>query len=226
MSAEDKPSRRQLDSRLPPWATRWIGVRSQPPKPKPIYVPYLWAFIGAFCGLSLLQAIFGHTPYFIERGVPPVIASYGATAVLCYALPEAPLAQPRAVLGGHFFSALTGIIIARIFQLNNLQDDESPRRLAWLAATLASSVAIVVMQATKTIHPPAGATALLPITTPAVNRLNWYLLPVVLLSSVLMIMVALITNNIQQRYPVFWWAPKPPARAPPPLPITNENGTK
>lgn len=76
MSAEDKPSRRQLDSRLPPWATRWIGVRSQPPKPKPIYVPYLWAFIGAFCGLSLLQAIFGHTPYFIERGVPPVIASY------------------------------------------------------------------------------------------------------------------------------------------------------
>lgn len=146
--------------------------------------------------------------------------------MLCYALPEAPLAQPRAVLGGHFFSALTGIIIARIFQLNNLQDDESPRRLAWLAATLASSVAIVVMQATKTIHPPAGATALLPITTPAVNRLNWYLLPVVLLSSVLMIMVALITNNIQQRYPVFWWAPKPPARAPPPLPITNENGTK
>jgi hypothetical protein len=41
-----------------------------------VYVPYLWAFIGAFGGLSLLQAIFGHAPYFIERGAPPIIASY------------------------------------------------------------------------------------------------------------------------------------------------------
>jgi CBS-domain-containing membrane protein len=135
------------------------------------------------------------------------------------------LAQPRAVLGGHFFSALTGIIVARIFQLNDLSDDESPRRLAWLAATLASSIAIVVMQATKTIHPPAGATALLPIVTPAVNRLSWYLLPVVLLSSVLMVTVALITNNIQQRYPTFWWAPKPPQKALV-LPVVTGNETK
>ncbi|KAI1169757.1 HPP-domain-containing protein [Nemania sp. FL0916] len=224
MSDEDVRSS-PWHQRLPSWITRWVGIRNGPAPPKPVYVPYLWAFIGAFGGLSLLQAIFDHSPEFIARGVPPIIASYGATAVLCYAVPEAPLAQPRSVLGGHFFSALTGIIITKIFQLNNLSDEESPRRLAWLAATLASSIAILVMQVTKTIHPPAGATALLPIVTPAVNRLSWYLLPVVLLSSVLMITVALITNNIQQRYPTFWWAPNPPP-AKPVLPVTNDKESK
>ncbi|KAI8627253.1 hypothetical protein F5Y19DRAFT_183469 [Xylariaceae sp. FL1651] len=67
----DESSGPPLHTKLPPWITRWVGVRSQPPPPKPVYMPYLWAFIGAFGGLSLLQAVFGHTACFIERGVPP-----------------------------------------------------------------------------------------------------------------------------------------------------------
>ncbi len=46
------------------------------PKPSPVYIPYILAFIGAFSGLACIQAVFGQAPYFIERGVPPLVASY------------------------------------------------------------------------------------------------------------------------------------------------------
>lgn len=41
----------------------------------------------------------------------------GASAVLCYEAIEAPLAQPRALIGGHFISALVGICITKLFGL-------------------------------------------------------------------------------------------------------------
>ena len=70
------------------------------------------------------------------------------------------------------------------------------------------------MQITKTTHPPAGATALLPVTDAAVWAMGWYYLPVVLLSSVLVLASALLVNNMQRRYPVFWWTPLAQATAP------------
>lgn len=68
------------------------------------------------------------------------------------------------------------------------------------------------MQLTGTTHPPAGATALLPATNEEIWRLSWYFLPVVLLSSVLLMACALLLNNLHRRYPVFWIAPSPPAQ--------------
>jgi len=193
----------------PAWASRWLGYRAQPP-PKPRqYTIIIWAFIGAFCGLSVLQAVFGHAEYFIERGVPAIVASYGASAVLAYAAVEAPLAQPRAIIGGHFLSALTGVIINTLFGL--MRDPERLAQYQWLNASLSTSVAIVVMLVTETVHPPAGATALLPATNPSISSLGWYYLPVVLLSSALIVAVALVTNNIERRYPMYWIKPLQPA---------------
>lgn len=90
--------------------------------------------------------------------------------------------------------------------------------LRWLAASLSSALAIVVMQLTGTTHPPAGATALLPATDEDIWQLSWYLLPVVLLSSTMLMCCALLLNNLQRRYPVFWIAPNPPKPAPAPMP--------
>ncbi|KAI1114007.1 HPP-domain-containing protein [Nemania sp. NC0429] len=207
------------------WVTHWFGFRHDahakvhgPPK---IYIPYIWAFIGAFSGLAVLQAIFGQSNYFIERGVPPLVASYGASAVLCFGVVESPLAQPRSVVGGHFLSALTGVIYTRIFSIYNLAHaDKQGEHLIWLAASLSTATATIVMMLTKTTHPPAGATALLPMLEPAINELGWYFLPVVLLSSSVMVAVALLTNNIQRRYPIFWWSPAP---KPVVLPVSQKN---
>lgn len=65
------------------------------------------------------------------------------------------------------------------------------------------------MQATKTVHPPAGASALFPILNPDVRGLSWYYLPILLLSSSLVLVTALLFNNIQRQYPKFWIAPEP-----------------
>lgn len=63
-------------ARLPAWFTHWLGYRATPPPKNPEYVTWLWSFIAAFCGISLLQAVFGHARYFIERGAPQIVASY------------------------------------------------------------------------------------------------------------------------------------------------------
>lgn len=60
---------------------------------------------------------------------------------------------------------------------------------------------------TKTVHPPAGATALLAATTPEITNLGWFLIPLVLLGSTLMVAVACVVNNIQRQFPIYWWTP-------------------
>ncbi|KAJ3576648.1 hypothetical protein NP233_g279 [Leucocoprinus birnbaumii] len=202
---------------LPPWFSRWLGYRRVPPPKRPDYIIWFWTFIGAFCCIALLQAVFGQAQYFIGRGVPPLVASYGASAVLIYGVIEAPLAQPRSLFGGHFFGALVGVIITKLFQL--LPTEERFNELAWLAASLSCATATVVMQVTQTVHPPAGATALLPATSQEIRDIGWYYLPVVLLSSALAFAVALINNNIQRRWPLFWIAPPKPA--PPPSAVVE-----
>jgi CBS-domain-containing membrane protein len=104
------------------------------------------------------------------------------------------------------------VIVATIFQFN-LTDDPFPR-LQWLAASLATAIALVVMHLTKTTHPPAGATALLPCIDPHIWALRWYFLPVLLLSSAIVLVTALMVNNIQRQYPKFWVAHVPPPTAP------------
>ncbi|KAJ5134735.1 hypothetical protein N7526_006100 [Penicillium atrosanguineum] len=175
-----------------------------------------WSFITAFCGLSVVQGIFNYSDYFKERNVPGIIASYGASAVLVFGAIESPLAQPRALIFGHFFSALTGLCVTKLFSL--MPDQARFESLRWLAASLSTSIAIVIMQLTGTTHPPAGATALLPATDEDIWQLSWYFLPVVLLSSTMLMCCALLLNNLHRRYPVFWIAPSPPKPVPAPAP--------
>ena len=141
----------------------------------------------------------------------------GASAVLVFGAIESPLAQPRALIFGHFFSALIGICITKLFSL--MPDQTRFESLRWLAASLSTAIAIVVMQLTGTTHPPAGATALLPATSQEIWRLSWYFLPVVLLSSVMLMVCALLFNNLHRRYPAFWIAPAPPKPVAPPAPV-------
>ncbi|KAL6708864.1 hypothetical protein ACN47E_002271 [Coniothyrium glycines] len=201
-------------SRLPPIISRWLGYRGQSLPPSRSWLVCLWGFIGAFCGLSVILAIFGHTDYFKSRAVPPIIASFGASAILCYGAIDVPLAQPRSLVFGHFFSGLIGVIVATTFQFN-LHEDEFPR-YQWLAASIATAVALVVMHLTKTTHPPAGATALLPCIDQHVWALRWYYLPVLLLASAIILVTACMLNNIQRQYPKFWVAQIPPAPVAPP----------
>ena len=65
------------------------------------------------------------------------------------------------------------------------------------------------MHLTKTTHPPGGATALIAVIgSERVHQLGFlYVLSPVALGALIMLVVALIVNNLTsfRRYPVFWW---------------------
>jgi CBS-domain-containing membrane protein len=79
----------------------------------------------------------------------------------------------------------------------------------WLAAALAVSLSIAAMHATKTLHPPGGATALIAVISgPKILHLGYlYVLIPVAAGAVIMLLVALLVNNLAlgRRYPEFWW---------------------
>jgi len=96
------------------------------------------------------------------------------------------------------------VAITKLFLLSDRFDS-----LVWLAGALACASSSLVMSITKTIHPPAGATALLAAVDPGVRGIGWGLIPVVIISSALMIAVACIVDNLQRSYPRYWWTPGP-----------------
>ena len=55
-----------------------------------------------------------------------------------------------------------------------------------------------------------GATAVLASLNPEIRHMGWYYLPIILLTSTLSLVVALIINNIHRRFPVFWIKHIPP----------------
>jgi len=126
----------------------------------------------------------------------------GAAAILEYNTIESPLAQPRNAIGGHFISAVVGIAVTKLFELSPHFES-----LRWVAGALACGLASAAMTLTKTIHPPAGATALLAAVDPIVSHLGWYLLALVLLSAVLTVGSACLINNIQRQFPLYWVTP-------------------
>ncbi|KAA1477290.1 HPP-domain-containing protein, partial [Dentipellis sp. KUC8613] len=193
---------------LPTWASWWLGYRTHTPRKPPYYIVWIWSWIGAFCGLSVIMAVFGQAQYFLDRHVPLLVASFGASAVLIYGAIEAPLAQPRALIGGHVIGSVIGTCIMKLFHILPPARFE---QLRWLSASISCATAIVAMQITGTTHPPAGATALLPSVDESFTELGWYYIAVVLLSSALALAVALLVNNIQRRYPAHWFTPPIPA---------------
>ena len=109
-----------------------------------------------------------------------------------------PLTQPRNLMGGHILSAFIGVLIYGWI----------PDPL-YLSGALSVTTAIAVMHLTKTTHPPGGATALIAVIgSERVHQLGFlYILSPVALGALIMLVVALIVNNLTslRRYPVFWW---------------------
>ena len=78
----------------------------------------------------------------------------------------------------------------------------------WLASSVAVATAIALMHATKTLHPPGGATALIAVIGgEKVHELGYlYVIIPVGIGAMIMLGVALMVNNIpkSRRYPEFW----------------------
>ncbi|HEY0029310.1 MAG TPA: HPP family protein [Bacteroidia bacterium] len=145
----------------------------------------LWTFLGAFAGIGLIGFI--NSRYFTLNDNLFLIGSFGATAVLIYGATNSPLAQPRNLVGGHLISAFIGVAVHKLI----------PGEV-WLSSALSVSLSIVMMQITKTLHPPGGATALIAnIGSEKIQALGFiYVLSPVLTGVIILLIIALIFNNI------------------------------
>ncbi len=163
--------------------------------PRVSVVEVLWSWVGSFVGIAAVALI--HYRLLDLNGLSMLIGSFGASAVLIYGAVRSPLAQPRNLLGGHILSALIGVTA-------HLLLGDQP----WLAASAAVSISIAAMHLTKTLHPPGGATALIAVIGgDSVHQLGYlYVLMPAALGATVMLVVALVVNNIPKtrRYPEFW----------------------
>lgn len=156
-------------------------------KPLPTLHPFdvFISWVGAFLGISTVAFLT------ITYGVPLMVASFGASAVLIYGVPDVPLAQPRNVILGHILSATTGVIVYSIFGLT------------WWSTALGCSLSIALMLLTKTTHPPAGATGMVAVWT---QQTPMFIFAPVAVGAIILVVIGLFTNNISPRrsYPKYW----------------------
>jgi CBS domain-containing membrane protein len=117
----------------------------------------------ALAGLTTAMLLKDQAPNF-----PWLIAPLGASAVLVFAVPASPLAQPWPVIGGNLISAVIGLGLGMWI------------REPIMAASLAVGLAIAAMSFARCLHPPGGACALL-CALGAAGADSWtfaYLMPI------------------------------------------------
>lgn len=157
------------------------------------------AALGALVGI----AVAGATARLVPGGpdlLPFIVAPMGASAVLLFAVPASPLAQPWPVLGGNLVSTAIGLAA------HWLIDD------VLVAAAAGVGTAIGMMMLLRCLHPPGGACALLAATaTPVVedHGLAFVLTPVAVNTVALLVIAVAVNNLTGRRYPHRAAAPAP-----------------
>lgn len=144
---------------------------------------------------------------------PWFIAPMGASAVLLFAVPASPLAQPWAIIGGNIVAAFIGVTIAA--QVSNLG----------IAVGLSVALSIGAMFYLRCLHPPGGAVALCAaLGGPTVAKLGYgFVIWPVAINSGLLLLGALMFNNLaKRRYPHQSLAPTNPHLTADPLPQARQ----
>lgn len=148
-------------------------------------------WLGACAALGILGALaaVSHEPL--------LIAPFGASVVLLFGQPESPLTQPRNVLGGHLAGGVIGLCAGLFVEPMLLQ-------APWVITAVAVATTLVVMQATRCVHPPAGATAI--VCQQSAHTWDMLVAPV-LTGALLLVVLATCCHHAfaRRRYPQQWW---------------------
>ena len=181
-SSTDTPDRFALFLQPAWWRAFW-------PAPIAVNARERWrGMCGGLVGILFTAVICHPWSAGAHAALPWLVAPMGASAVLVFAVPASPLAQPWSVIGGNTLSALVGILVVRWLGPAD-----------WTAA-LAVGCAIGVMFALRCLHPPGGASALMMVLG-GVSSPSFALFPV-FVNSVLLILAGIVYNNAtRRRYP-------------------------
>ena len=115
-----------------------------------------------------------------------IVPSMGASAVLLFAAPHAPLSQPWNVIGGHAFSAIAGVACWQLIPDYTI------------AASASVGLAIGIMYLARCTHPPGGATALAAVIgSEKLHNLGYsYEFQPILLNAFTILLVAILFNGL------------------------------
>jgi CBS-domain-containing membrane protein len=134
---------------------------------------------GAFLCISLL-AYFNSYDESNLWLIPP----FGASMVLVMAVHESPLAHPKNFFFGHIISAFSGVFIYTILGFS------------FFSVGLGVGLAIFLMMATKTVHPPAGANPIIAIL--GAKGVGFIMIPVAA-GAAFIVLFAIIYNQLMKR---------------------------
>lgn len=172
----------------------------------------LVACLGALIGVGLTglvaRTVLGHEPLLTLMLAAPM----GASAVLLFAVPASPLAQPWPIVGGNTLSALVGVAVFHLV------------REPMLAAGLAVALAIAAMSLARCLHPPGGAVALTAVIGGPMVAAHGYMfaLAPIALDCVVLLAVGWLFHRVSgHSYP--HRAVVAPAHPPAPLALTPDD---
>ena len=121
-------------------ALRRAFTRTQPGlSPLAVLVSSLASTL-VIAGLGLGTDLFGH---------PLLMTSFGASRVLEFVLPKAPVSQPVNVIGGHLVATLAGLVVVSLLPTE------------WWSMALATGSAVAAMTSLRILHPPAAGIPLI-----------------------------------------------------------------
>ena len=188
--AGDPGLRSTADSMTKMMAGRWLAS-FLPSSATVSLTERLRASFGALVGIFLTGAI-SSWAVGATLALPLLIAPMGASAVLLFAVPASPLAQPWSIIGGNVVASLCGITAARFIGQ------------PLIAAPIAIGTTIAFMITLRCTHPPSGAVALTAVLGgPTVMDMGYrFVLWPVLLNSIVIVCAAIAYNNATRRkYP-------------------------
>ena len=164
----------------------------------------LVACLGAALCLALTFLVCARLPL-SQADLPIIVAPLGASAVLVFAVPASPLAQPWPVIGGNTVSALVGVAAWHLIPHTAL------------AAGVAVGAAILAMSLLRCLHPPGGAAALTAVIgSSGIHAAGWsFALAPVGVNSLALVVLGICYHRLTGHgYP---HRPVPPAAGPPGL---------
>lgn len=156
-------------------------------QPAVSWLERLRSVLGAFVGLMLVLTI---AKYLGELNSISewLMASLGASALLVFALPGSPMAQPWAVIAGNTLSALVGVMCAKWISV------------PLLALPMAAALSILGMFMLRCLHPPAAAVALIAVLG-GITHYRYAFFPVMVDSAFLILAGAIYSNLTGKSYP-------------------------
>ncbi|MHA1597926.1 MAG: HPP family protein [Alphaproteobacteria bacterium] len=131
--------------------------------------------IGAMIGMGFVGWL-GHV-----TGEPFLIAPFGASCVLLFAVPSSPLSQPANVIGGHMLATMVALSMRAFLPPE------------WWAVAIVVGLVIGLMVAFRLTHPPAGAT---PVVVMLSDPGPMFLLFPMLTGSIALVLIAYAVHKM------------------------------